>query len=403
MNLLYFTETYYPHTMGGGEYIFYLIATELAKRGHNVSVVTNRFRNTKKEEVVDGVNVYRVGEEKDIIDREKASMRYHLTYLLQSSKKGLELIKSNRNNSNQIQIIHSNTYIPTFSGQICATISKIPHIVTFHDVYSASNNKFWKDRTNYENNKQPFYTGMIGKIIERLILKLPVNRFHTVSKASMNDLLSFGVKEEKISVIENGINPTDYSLEENLTDNKSNSLNVVYLGRLVFYKNMDTVIRAFKKVIKEIPNAKLIIVGDGPYKNQLQKESKDISSNVVFTGRIDHNEKVKEIHSSCFLVFPSLYEGFGIAIIEGFACKKPVLVSDVQPLSDIIIDDYTGYIISPLDVDAWAHKIIFLLKSEAKRNEMGENAFNDFITKYQIQETIAKLENLYASAQTFKA
>jgi glycosyltransferase involved in cell wall biosynthesis len=147
----------------------------------------------------------------------------------------------------------------------------------------------------------------------------------------------------------------------------------------------------------------LIIVGDGPYRNQLQKESEDISSNVVFTGRIDHKEKVKEIHSSCFLVFPSLYEGFGIAVIEGFACKKPVLVSDVQPLSDIIVDDYTGYTISPLDVDAWADKIIFLLKSETKRNEMAKNAFNDFIAKYQIQETITKLENLYASAQLPKA
>ena len=123
----------------------------------------------------------------------------------------------------------------------------------------------------------------------------------------MNDLLSCGVKNEKITVIENGINPMDYTLEENLIENNSNRLNVVYLGRLVFYKNMSTVIKAFKKVIKEIPNAKLIIVGDGPYKNQLQKESEDISSNVVFTGRIDHKEKVKEIHSSCFLVFPSLY------------------------------------------------------------------------------------------------
>ena len=79
------------------------------------------------------------------------------------------------------------------------------------------------------------------------------------------------------------------------------------------------------------------------------------------------------------------------------------MVSDVQPLSDIIVDDYTGYTISPLDVDAWADKIIFLLKSEVKRNEMGKNAYNDFIAKYQIQETITKLENLYASAQLPKA
>jgi glycosyltransferase involved in cell wall biosynthesis len=91
-------------------------------------------------------------------------------------------------------------------------------------------------------------------------------------------------------------------------------------------------------VVKVIPEAKLVIVGEGPLKGNLVEEAKDLKENILFTGIISHSEKVKLIKSPKFMVFPSLIEGFGIAIIEGFACSKPVIVANVGPPSDTVKD-----------------------------------------------------------------
>jgi glycosyltransferase involved in cell wall biosynthesis len=395
MNLLYFTETFYPHTYGGGEYIFYLISKELVKRGHNVSVITNRFKGTTSFEKFEGITIYRVGKEKDYSKREKASIKYHLEFVILAFAKGMKIISESRRRSQNIDIIHSNTYFPTFSGQLCATLSRIPHIITFHDVYTASNQKFWNDWIAKQDPDLPFYTARISKLIERIIMKLPVRRFHTVSDASKEDLLSYGINISKINVIENGLQLSDYDLNTEIKK-KYDDPYIVFVGRLVFYKNVDTIIEAFKSVLEKIPNVKLLIIGDGPYKKQLIEKAESLTNEIIFTGKIEHYEKVEIIKGSSFLVFPSLYEGFGIAIIEGFACKKPVIVADVRPLSDIVKDEITGYVVAPMDSKKWAEKIIYLLKNSEKQKEMGMNAYDEFLDKYRIEITASKMEKLYS-------
>jgi glycosyltransferase involved in cell wall biosynthesis len=155
------------------------------------------------------------------------------------------------------------------------------------------------------------------------------------------------------------------------------------------------VIRAFKKVIAVIPNAKLIIIGDGLFKEELLKEASPIKENVIFTQRISHEDKLKRIEESSFMVFPSLIEGFGIAIIEAFACKKPVLASDIRPMSDIVKDDYSGFLISPFDEEEWANKMIYLFSNTKQQKRMGENAYHEFQRKYEINAIIKEYQKLY--------
>jgi glycosyltransferase involved in cell wall biosynthesis len=99
------------------------------------------------------------------------------------------------------------------------------------------------------------------------------------------------------------------------------------------------------------------------------------------------------------MVFPSLIEGFGIAIIEGFALKKPVLVSDVRPPSDIVKNDYSGFVIPPFDATAWAERIIELFTDNDKRRRMSVNAFSEFSTKYEISHVIDSMGLLYEATR----
>ena len=110
------------------------------------------------------------------------------------------------------------------------------------------------------------------------------------------------------------------------------------------------------------------------------------------------------IKRSSFMVFPSVLEGFGIVIIEAFACKKPVLVSDVRPLSDIVINDINGYALPlPFDVNSWSERIIQLLKDREKCELMGRNAYSEFVDKYELDKIVSKMETLYSRqiARTF--
>jgi glycosyltransferase involved in cell wall biosynthesis len=239
----------------------------------------------------------------------------------------------------------------------------------------------------------------LSAIVEKIVLKLNPVVFHTVSEMSKEDLVNFGVRADKIAVIPNGIESSSYQQYSTRAGSDTTSIkhSAVFVGRLVFYKNLQTVIRAFRKVIAVIPNAKLIIMGDGPSKEELLKEASPIKENVIFTQRVSHPQKVKRIAESSFMVFPSINEGFGIAIIEAFACKKPVLVSDIRPMSDIVKDNYSGFLISPFDEEEWANKMIYLFRNTEQQKRMGENAYQEFQSKYRIEAIITAYLRLYES------
>jgi len=398
MNVLYFTQIFYPFLYGGGEYVLFLMAKELAKRGENVYVITQRFKNTKPFEVFEGINIYRVGHELTYSGMMPPTIKHHLGYLISSFRKGSELIMEKDRKSQKVNIIHSNTYIPVISAQVCSSLHKIPHIVTWNSpVYQAYNKRFWTEWTLSQDPKPPFYTAIISKTLERMIMRLPIHTIHAVSEASKEDLVAFKVKDSKIKVIPNGLQLSQYQYDDCQTSSSHTEPTVVYVGRLVFYKNVQTVIKAFKNVVQAIPNARLVIVGDGPHKNNLIKEAECIKNNVEFTGRVDDREKIRIIKASSFIVFPSLYETFGMIVIEGFACKKPVLVSNIRPLSDIVKHGYTGFAIAPSDIGAWTTMIINLLNDKTMQAEMGSNAYQEFRSKYELEMVVSRIQKLYES------
>jgi glycosyltransferase involved in cell wall biosynthesis len=398
MNILFLTQLFYPSLFGGGEYLFFLIAKELVKRGYGVHVIAQRLAGTEAFEQVQGINIHRVGSEISYLGTLPPTVEANLRYISSSLKKGRSIINENRNSIKAIDIIHSNTYVPALSGYLSSKLYGLPHVITFHDVYQASDKKFWKNWMATQQTNVPFYASSLSKIVEKIVLKLNPAVFHTVSEMSKEDLVNFGVKADKIRVIPNGIESSSYQYNTSGgTDITWVEHNAVFVGRLVFYKNIQTVIRAFRRVIAVFPNAKLIIIGDGPFKEELHKEAAPIKENVIFTQRISHDHKMKRIAESSFMVFPSLIEGFGIAIIEAFACKKPVLVSDIRPMSDIVKDNHSGFLISPFDEEEWANKMIYLFSNMKQQKRMGENAYQEFRSKYEIDAIVTAYQKLYES------
>lgn len=385
MKILYFAQLFYPAIFGGGEYIFYQWAKELVKQGHEVFVITQSLQGEKSFEEIDGIKIYRVGSSITLSGTLPVGFFSNISYLISSYLKGKKIIKEN-----DIDLIHSNTYIPVISAQWCANKTKIPHIATVHDVYYTSQKNFWSSWSRQENTS--FLTKILGPYIEKKIAKTNVTLFHTVSEQSKSDLQKLGT-EKKITVIPNGINLEEYESE---TSNKNQ---IIFVGRLVFYKNLQVIIDAFNKVVKEIPDAKLIIVGDGPSKSDLIRQTKSLNleNNIIFKGRVTSETKVQLIKESKILVNPSLIEGFGIVVLEGFACGKPVITSDSKPLSDLVDDEIDGYVLPSNNSEFWAEKMIYLLNDNKKSQNMGLAGRKKVEANYSITSVTNKISKMYDS------
>lgn len=371
---------FFSTTKGGGEYVFKTIAKNLAKNEHKVWVITNNVKGEEYHET-DNLKIIKVNPTLEYKGGLPPSFLENMQYVINAYKKGVSLIKKEK-----VDIIHSNNFSPALAGSLISYITKIPHITTIHDIFSTNDRNFWQKWANQANVS--YTNSMLVPFFEKLMMKFKFDCIHTVSEATKNDIMNIGTKKS-IWVIPNTIE------DEEVIKTELRNEQFIYLGRLVFYKNIEVILRAFSIVTKKYPNAKLIIAGDGPHRDTLQKTAEKIKDNIIFRGYVTPTEKFKLLAESNSLLFPSLCEGFGLVILEAFSQKKPVLTSNIPPMSDIIEDQKIGYLIDPHDEMAWAEKIIKLIKDPKLSQNMGESGYQVLKEKYNQEIFYQKLLNMY--------
>jgi teichuronic acid biosynthesis glycosyltransferase TuaC len=153
---------------------------------------------------------------------------------------------------------------------------------------------------------------------------------------------------------------------------------VLFVGNLKSVKGLQVLLKAFCRVVKQVPKARLILVGDGPLRSLLKRQARelDLEEKVTFVGRRPHDEIPLWLNSSDVVVLPSLSEGFGGVVLEAMGCGKPVVATDVAGASEIVQHRKTGYLVKPKDVDGLAQYLTILLKDESGLIEdMGERAY----------------------------
>lgn len=161
----------------------------------------------------------------------------------------------------------------------------------------------------------------------------------------------------------------------------SDSLLCLMLASYERRKGHDFLLRAFKKVITEIPNAYLLICGDG-YPNEIDMVKNLISNyrldkNVFLDKfRIDANALVQQ--SDLLLVASQAYESFGLVSVEAMANAIPVVATNVGGIPEVVLDGYGGYCFDPSDVDGYANQIIRFLKSHDLRKTQGERGYERY-------------------------
>jgi len=214
----------------------------------------------------------------------------------------------------------------------------------------------------------------------------------TPSLAVGDDLKRMGIKQDKIVVYPRGIDTHRFNplMRNGYLKKKydlENGLKILYVGRISKEKNIDILAKAFKELSYHFKDVHLVLVGDGPFKSELEKELE--GTQTLFTGHL-HGDALSAVYASCDLfVFPSTTDTFGNVVLEAQASGLPVVVTDSGGPKENIIPGETGVVVNAVDPSGLAIVLTELLNEPEKLKIMGmaarkysekrsfESAFNE--------------------------
>ncbi|MBL7197503.1 MAG: glycosyltransferase family 4 protein [Candidatus Omnitrophica bacterium] len=214
--------------------------------------------------------------------------------------------------------------------------------------------------------------------------KKKIDCYIALSKFSKDKFVEAGFPEEKIF-----IKPNFLELD---VEGKSDIYNfALFVGRLVDYKGMDTLITAFRKLDKYY----LKIIGDGPLYKELKKETVSMN-NIELLGKLSYKKTIEYIRKCRFVIFPSeCYENLPFVIIESFACGTPVIASRLGAMEEIIEDGCTGLFFKPGDSENLATKVKWARVHKEEMQVMGEEARREYYKKYKAEKNYETLIGIY--------
>jgi glycosyltransferase involved in cell wall biosynthesis len=178
---------------------------------------------------------------------------------------------------------------------------------------------------------------------------------------------------------------------------------VIVIGTVKTMKpiyGIDILIKAFAKawkVLKEPNNIKLVIAGDGPELPVLKNLAAELGviNQVVFHGHVEHSDVPELINQLDVFCAFSRFESFGVAILEASACQKPVIVSDADGPSEVVINECTGIIVPKEDINASANAMVRLIQCENLRKQMGINGRQHVIENYTWEMSLDLMIKVY--------
>lgn len=248
--------------------------------------------------------------------------------------------------SNTGGYIFSPSYIPP-------TPSKLPFTFTIHDL---------------NHIDVPHNSSLLKRIYYRLIILPAVHRSHsvlTVSEFSKNRIVDWsGCRPDKVKVVGNGVSS---AFNQSAIPIKPGYKYIFCCSNRKGHKNEIRLLQAFKA--SNLHNAiKLVFTGASDRKTTKTIQELELGNAVIYTGKISEVELASWYRGAIATIFPSLYEGFGLPIIESMACGTPVVASNTTSLPEV--GGNAGYYVDPLSIQSISAGIKHVVENENLRNEM---------------------------------
>lgn len=268
----------------------------------------------------------------------------------------------------QPDIIHVHTPLPLAAGIVAKLVTRCPLVLTFHG-------------TDYQQFSQSrFLQSLVRRYVDHV----------TCVAADMVEDIRKRWPELPVTDIGNGV---DIELFRPAATREAKK-QIVTVGRLVWQKGYDVLLRSMVPVFQRFPEYRLLFVGQGPLEEDLRNLARElgIADRVSFAGVLTQLEIVTALNESALFVMSSVSEGFPKALIEAMACGLPVVATRVGACSSVVAD--AGLIVDPGDSTALATAVTSILSDQPTRDAYAEQAIRT-AAQYTWQHQTTKVEALY--------
>ncbi len=323
-----FTDTYLPQISGVATSIKTL-KEELEKQGHEVYIFTTTDKHVKRYE---DPTIIRLPSVPFIsfTDRRIVYRGLFESYKIAKTYK--------------LDIIHTQTEFSLgILGKMVGKALRIPVIHTYHTQY--------EDYVRYIANGKLIRPSMVKYIVRGFLNDL--DGVICPSRIALNLLDGYSVKIPK-RIIPTGIDLREYERpdisQEDIAKLRekwaiaSDETVLLSLSRVSYEKNIQALLANMPKILSNNPKVKLLIVGDGPYLEELKEQAQDLAvmDNVIFTGMVSHNETALYYKAADFFISASTSETQGLTYAESLASGKPIIAQSNPYLDDLITDKMFG-------------------------------------------------------------
>ena len=383
LNIAFFLDNFYPQINGVVTSSLNTIF-ELSKRGHNIFGIVPRTNH----------NIFNYPDDyfPFNIQTHKGFSAYLYPDFIFTFPFSLKIIKVMKNFKPDIIHFHAPLTIG-YKAIRCARKFKIPLVGTFHTFFA-----------------EPEYLSIIGMEKSKFLYKaawLYSNQFFSRCDAVISPAKATAkiLKEKnninKIHIIPNGVEVQKYKkfnfeYSKFPLNPKKNEDWILYIGRISKEKCLNVLLDAVNIAMKKRNNLKLLIVGDGPYKNEFQKKCKEknINERVFFSGMIPNKDLLESgiIKKMKLFITASTSENQPMTILESIMFGLPIIGVDAKGIPELINNN--GFLVPPNDPEKMAKKILEILENKTIHKKFSDRSL-ELSSKYDIEITTNKIEELY--------
>jgi len=372
-----------PRTVGGISAHLYYLSRELVKLGVDTYVVTCDFPGAPEREVVNGAHVLRV-------DSYKTPAPDFATWdSLMNVNMQKETATLISDLGRQVDIIHAHDWLVANAAVGLKQVFRIPLVATIHSTEIGRRNGLHTDYERMIHQTENWLAHESWRIV------------CCSQYMAQHVMWAYGLPQDRVLVIPNGVDTTVYQKEFDRAEFRKRfalpeEKIVLYVGRLVYEKGVQTLVSAIPKILSRV-NAKFVVVGEGGMKDHLMRQvaSMRLTHRIMFTGFLDEESLRKLYQIADVCVVPSLYEPFGITALEAMAAKTPLVVSNTGGLSEIVEHDKTGTKVYAGNADSVAWGITRILLDPGYADWIKNNAYKKALEVYDWTRIAKETKEFY--------
>jgi len=386
------TRTTYTHSIGGLEVHIKTISESLVKKGHQVFILTTRHPKGKEREEINGVVYFYLKNTKP--------GKYSFSWWREIPKKFLEF-----HNEEKFDLVHSQGVGGySFLKKRLHQKYHLPVVVSMHGTAIDEIKSKFRLKLTLKNILSLLYCIYCYPFRDGITLKLATGVIATSREQKKILKRFYFLDDQKIHLVYNGIDTDlfipgiDVSSLRKKYNLEPNDRVILSLARIKEEKGIQITILSLPNILTKFPQTKLLIVGEGEYKNTLKELVKKIGveKNVIFETFIPYEDLPKYFNLADIFVNSTIREnGYDLTLAQAMACSKVVISSNIGSVPTIIKDGENGLLVPKGDVNSLTESIIRIWSEADLRKKIEEEGRKTVVKEFSVESMVEGTIKVY--------